>query len=99
MECLGFYEGFFVPHCDEKGREETAKEMLKETNEIGLLLSNCAALEIVDDKYRIIASDGKSHKIKPYALKTYWLDDIYYEVQIEITKEFKELKELYRKGE
>lgn len=99
MECLGFYEGFFVPHCDEKGREETAKEMLKETNEIGLLLSNCAALEIVDNKYRIIVSDGKSHKIKPYALKTYWLDDIYHEEQIEITQEFKELKELYRKGE
>ena len=52
MECLGFIDGLFVPHCDEPGRQDNAKEMLKTSDQIGLLISNCTALEIVDDKYR-----------------------------------------------
>lgn len=99
MDCLGFYNGFFVPHCDEKGRTESAKEMLKETDEVGLLLSNCSALEIIDDKYRIITSDAKSHKITAYALKAYWLNGEYYEKELDLSNNFKDLKELYQKGE
>jgi hypothetical protein len=42
------------------------KELLtKEENEIGLLLSNCAALEIVDDEYRVITSpDATNHLLE-----------------------------------
>ena len=50
MECLGFVEGLFVPHCNETGRLENARDLLKKSNQIGLLMSNCTALEIVDDQ-------------------------------------------------
>jgi hypothetical protein len=74
VDCLGFVKGLYVPHADEPGREENIKELLeKEPNEIGLLFSNCAALEIVDDAYRVITSnDAQNHGIeKAYGKMTY----------------------------
>ena len=96
MDCLGFYKGFFVPHCDEPGRRETVKDLIDE-NTIGILVSNCAALEIVDDKYRILTSDGTNHGIEPYALKTYWHDGKYYEESIDLSLTWKDLDSLYTK--
>ena len=29
MECLGFIDGLFVPHCDAPGRRENVKELLR----------------------------------------------------------------------
>ena len=91
VKCLGFIKGFLVPHCDEHGRYETAKRMLKENNMVGIMLSNCAAIEIVDDKYRIIVSDGKRYNIKPYALKAYWKDGKYYEERLNASEQYKTL--------
>lgn len=96
VKCLGLHEGFFVPHCNEKGRTESAKELLKNKSSVGLLLSNGAALEIIDDKYRIIISDSDSLELKPYALKTNWNDNNYISQEIEITEEFRKLEELYK---
>lgn len=96
MDCLGFLKGFFVPHCDEGDRYESAKELLKENGNIGFLLSNCSALEIVDDTYRIITSNAVNHGIEAYALKAYWRDDEYFEEPIEVSEEFRPLEELYR---
>lgn len=98
MECLGFINGFFVPHCDVPGRYESVKELLKGRNDIvGILMSNCSAIEIVDNKYRIITSDASNHGIEAYGLKTYWLEDKYVEETIEQTNEFKNLDELLYK--
>ena len=79
MDCLGFLEGFFVPHCDEPGRTETAKEFIKEKDMIGLFLSNCSALEIIDDTYRVIYGTPADKTFKPYAIKAYWQDGKYVE--------------------
>ena len=95
MDCLGFQKGFFVPHSDEAGRLESVKELLKGKDTIGILLSNCTALEIIDDKFRIIKSDATFHNIEPFALKAYWDNDKYYEEEIEISDEFKNIEELY----
>lgn len=97
MKCLGFIDGYFVPHADEVGREETAKEMLRDTDQIGLLISNCCALEIVDDKYRLITSDASYHNIKAYGKKAYWKDNQYIEEYIDDSDEFKDLFELYKR--
>ncbi len=93
-DCLGFVPGFFVPHCDAPGRIESSKEILKENGMIGFFLSNCAALEIVDSKYRILTTDAAAYGIESYALKVYWQDGICVEEKIESTTEFKELEEL-----
>ena len=97
MECLGFVDGLFVPHCDEPGRQENAREILEESDQVGLLVSNCAALEIIDDKYRIITSNGYYHGIKPYVFKTYWKDGEYHGERVDDSIEFKPLSELLSK--
>lgn len=97
VDCLGLQEGFFVPHCNEAGRIESAKELLKDKESIGFLLSNGSALEIVDDKYRIITSDSDTLELKPYALKIYWSNENYIEQEIEITDKFRDINELYSK--
>lgn len=94
MECLGFVDGLFVPHCDAPGRQESAKELLKTSNQIGLFMSNCTALEIIDNKYRLITSDASHHNIEAYGLKSYWEDDIYLQEKIDDSLEFKLLDEL-----
>jgi len=99
MDCLWFMEGLYVPHADEPGRQESVKDLLKdESNEIWLLLSNCAALEIVDDEFRLITSDASNHPAKKaYWKKTYRKDGKYIEENIDDTPKFKKLSELYSK--
>lgn len=94
VDCLGLINGLFVPHCDEPGRAENVKNLLKASSEVGLSISNCCALEIIDDEYRLITSTPISHKIKPYGLKTYWEDGKYIIEEIDNSLEFKPLDEL-----
>ena len=98
MECLGFIDGLFVPHCDAPGRRENVKELLKTSSQIGLSMSNCTALEIVDDKYRLIISDASYHNIEAYGLKSYWENGKYLEEKIDNSQEFKPLKDLLSKN-
>ena len=98
MECLGFVDGLFVPHCDEAGRLQNAKDLLKESDQIGLSVSNCAALEIVDDMYRLITGEALYHKVRPFAQKSYWQDGEYFVSSIEESSEFKPLEELFSKN-
>ena len=60
-------------------------------------MSNCAALEIVDDKYRLITSDASYHGIEAYGLKTYWDNGEYKEIKLDTSDEFKPLDELLSK--
>lgn len=99
VKCLGFFNAFFTPHCDEEDRYESSKKLLRENNMVGLLLSNCSAIEIVDDKYRIIKSDAKKHNIDAYALKAYWHNNEYIEEYLDTSSEFKELSDLLSKKE
>lgn len=98
MECLGFVDGLFVPHCNAPGRLENAKDLLKETDQIGLLISNCTALEIVDDQYRLITSDASRYGIKAYGIKSYWEDNEYFEEALDTASNFKPLKDLLQKN-
>ena len=98
VDCLWFLDWLYVPHADESGRQESVKELLeKEQDEIWLLFSNCAALEIVDDKYRLIISDSaKNHGLeKAFWKKTYRKNWEYIEEDLENSPEFKKLSELY----
>lgn len=97
LECLGFVNGLFVPHCDEGDRTKAAKEFLKESGQVGLLISNCAAIEIIDDEYRLITSDAYYHGIEAYGCRAYWRDEGYIEEAIDNAKNFKLLKKLLSK--
>lgn len=88
---LGFFPALYTPHCNENGRLSSAKEMLKEENLAGLAFSNCAALEIVDDSYRLLTSSDEA-----YGLKSYWQDGKYIEEKIDAGKDWKPLADLWR---
>ena len=76
VDCLNWFNLHFTPHVDEKGRYESSINQLKDNNLVGIMLSNCCAIEIIDNKYRIIKSDNNA-----YGMKGYWNDD-YYEDKI-----------------
>lgn len=100
VNCLWFVNWLFVPHADEPSRQESVKEFLeKEQGEIWLLLSNCAALEIVGDEYRLITSPyAPNHGLeKAFWKKTCRKDGEYIEENLEESSEFKKLSELYSK--
>lgn len=98
LDCLNFIPAFFTPHCNEKGRLEHMKEALKNTNLIGIAMSNCAAIEIIDDKYRMITDDASNYSIHSYGLKAYWKGDMYIEEMLDNSEEYKCLKQLLKTG-
>ncbi len=94
VDCIGLVDGLFVPHCDEPGRAENVKDLLKKSSQIGLSISNCCALEIIDNEYRLITSNPLELNIIPYGLKTYWENDEYIVKEIDDGLTFKPLDEL-----
>lgn len=100
IDCLNWINAYITPHVDENGRYESSKEALRNNNQVGIMLSNCSCIEIVDDKYKIITSKVKSHNHnieKAYALKAYWKNNKYYEEPLETSDEFKSLTKLLSK--
>ncbi len=93
IDCLGFCEGFFIPHCDEEGREESTKEQLLENGMIGLMVSNCAAIEIIGDEYRVLLGEERSGK-EPYVLKCCWRENEYITERLEAEDGFKSFSSL-----
>lgn len=99
VDCLNWINAYLTPHCDEPGRYETTKEQLKENGLVGIMLSNCAALEIIDNKYRLIISEPKEHNIqKAYALRAYWNGDMYEEREIILSNEFEDISKVFNKA-
>ena len=71
------------------------KDTLEGRTRRGIALSNCCAIEIVDDKYRLIRSDGSNYGIEPYGILGYWKSGEYFEEKIDTSSEFKELSDLF----
>lgn len=94
MQCLGFVDGFFVPHCNNTERLESAKHLLKTSQQIGLGVANCTALEIVDNHYRLITSDASQHNTHPFGLKMYWENGEFFQEEMDASPEFKPLEQL-----
>lgn len=70
---LGFLPGWCCPHYDpEKGRQSSLKKMLQKYGGQAIALENCSALEVVNDRYRIIYSNNTSN-----AYKLFWNKDEY----------------------
>lgn len=99
VECLKWFNAHFTPHCEEHGRYETTRENLKENGLVGLILSDCAALEIIDNQYRMIVSEPLCHNIKEaYGKKVYWTDDNKYKEEIILpSREFRNITTLLSK--
>lgn len=100
VECLDWFKAFATPHCDEDGRYEATKSQLKENKMLGLMLSNCSAIEIIDDKYKIISGNGNGRNFeKGYVLKCYWKNNKYYKEKLEENDKYNMLSELFSMNE
>ena len=91
---LGFIDAYLSPHCQGEGKRESEIRSLKYIDKIGLSLSNCSAIEIIDNDYRIIKSIPDDKNFTPYALKTYWSGEECVTETLEESLEFKPLSEL-----
>ena len=90
---LNMINAMHCPHYDfEKHRQEDLKKMMKKTSGVAIAIYNCCALEILDEKYRIINSkkDAKAYKV-------YWKNNKFYQEVISQEKEFKSLAEILKK--
>lgn len=89
---LGMIPILHCPHYDgEKYREKSLKDMMEKKGGIAIALDNCAALEVIGEKYRIIRTKKTAN-----AYKVYWSKKKYCKELIPVTKEFKSLKELLK---
>ena len=102
LNCLNFINAFFTPHCNvsnsNTNRLQHMKESLKNSNLVGLGMSNCCAIEIIDDKYRLLTEDASNYNIESYGMKTYWKDNKYIEKYIDKSNTFKSLADLLSKS-
>ena len=89
---LGLIHILFAPHIvTQPNRSESVKQMMKRTYRVSAIGLDNAALEIIDDKYRILTNDNNSA-----AQKCYWKNGKYITENI-ICAEFKNVEELYEK--
>lgn len=87
---LGYIDALACPHYDvEKDRKPQLKEMMKTTRGVAIALDNCAALEVVGERYRIVTSNATAH-----AYQVYWRGGKYHEVSVAQRKDFRPLSEL-----
>ena len=98
MDCIGLIDGLFVPHCDDSGRAESVKDLLKTSSQIGLLISGCCALEIIDDEYRLINGTPIEYEMKPYGLKSFWQNKEYIVENIDEGLQYKPLSKLFSRN-
>lgn len=90
LECLGWYDFYLTPHCNEEGRYKSSKEQLKDNGLIGIMLSNCCALEIVNNEFKIILSDEDA-----FAIKGRWQNGIFVEEELSSKNTYTDIKYLY----
>jgi dipeptidase E len=95
---LDLIDAYFSPHCQKEGKLDKVRNSLKYIDKVGILLSNCAAIEIIDNKYRIIKTKPIEEIFEPFAYKTYWENDQLVEEEIDVSKELKSISELISKN-
>ena len=90
---LGLINVLFAPHIvKEPERIESVKQMMKRTHKIPTVQLDNAALEVVDNQYRILTIDENS-----VAEKCFWKKGEYITENI-IFDEFRCIEELYEKN-
>ena len=73
------------------------QESLKAQPRVGIGLTNCAALEIVDDTWRLLTTDASAYGIRAYGVKAYYRDGAYAEERLAQTTDFAPLSALLKK--
>lgn len=96
---LNFVDAYLTCHGQKENMYDFHKEALKENSKLGILLTNKSAIEIIDEKCKIITSNHNSFRSlfyddedkKTYAIISYFENDEYYE---KIIYDISELEDL-----
>jgi dipeptidase E len=92
---IGMINALHCPHYDiEPYRHPELKKMMRKISGVAIALDNCCALEVIDDKYRILAAKKSAR-----AYKVYWQGREYREEIIPAQDRFQPLKRLLTKSE
>lgn len=101
VDCLGWFDAFFTPHCnvanENTNRLEHMRESLRNSELIGIGISNCCALEIIDDNYRLVTDDASNYAIEAYGIKSYWKNGKYIVEFLDTSENFKKIDALFSK--
>jgi len=93
IKCLGFFDFVLCPHFNnddnKRHRYESFKDILKKNNKIGIALDECCAIEIIDNKYKIISSQKDRN-----AYLAYWKNSKFIINQIPQTDDYYDLTDL-----
>jgi dipeptidase E len=90
VTALRFIPALNCPHYDsESDRQQSLKKMTRRYPGVAIALTDCAALQVVGDTYRVIISQPHAR-----AYKVYWNDREFYEHEIEVSSEFRPLAQL-----
>lgn len=93
VRCLGLVPALCCPHYDgERQRKPELKKMMKNTPGVAIALDNCAAMEIVDNTYRIITS-----KLHASAYRVFWIKGKFHHERLLTRGKLKSLAEITRK--
>ncbi len=90
---LGFIEALHCPHYDaEPHRQEDLKRIMKNSPLVAIAIEDNCAIQIENEKYKIITSNPKAK-----AYKIYWKKGEYFKKEIEKNNKFLPLENLLRK--
>ena len=90
---LGYIDALHCPHYDlELLKQTDLKRILKTTSKVAIALDNCSALEVVDNKYRVITSRRTAK-----ARKIYWQRNEYITEEVTAETTYKDLQQLLKK--
>lgn len=97
IDALNFIDAYLTPHIQIEGKLDRVRTSLKYFNKVGVSLSNCCAIEIIDEEFKIIKSKPADESFEPYALKSYWDKDEMFEEELTNTEIFENLDDLLNK--
>lgn len=104
LEGLDFINAYISVHGQENNVLSFSKQAIANNNKLGILLTNGAAIEIIDDKCKFIINENddffsfNSNKLSSYAIVSYFENGEYYERKIDSTTDMAPLsKSLIKK--
>lgn len=77
LDCLDWINFYVTPHANEDGRIESSIKHLNDKKINGIFLSNCCALEIIDNNYKIIKSSNDA-----FAYLAFWRNNQLYKKEL-----------------
>lgn len=93
VKALGFVPAFNCPHYDtEPERKNSLKKMMKKSTHVAIAIDDCAAIQIYDDKYKVLSTKDSAN-----CYKVFWHKGQFYEKIIPKIDQFILLDNLLQK--